>query len=286
MRLSIWSTIYMTGILLGLAVGDALGTPLEFKERDAYPPITTMRGGGPFNLAPGEWTDDTSMALALAQTLIDHGQNTIELLQNFTRWYINGDFSHNDKCFDIGATTASALRKFIKSDGTDDSPASSHFMDSGNGGIMRLAPIVIYASSHNEAVTLAEWQSHSTHASDLCIEYAKKLASDLWRLLDGEKPELVCDTYSTLQQTARNEISSSGFVVDTYNAAWWAIANTTTFTDALLLAVNLADDSDTVGAVTGQLAAAIYGADSIPTEWVDVLAWSDKIITMEKSLCR
>lgn len=268
------------GLLIGLAVGDALGTTLEFKDRDDYTHITDMIGGGPFRLKPGEWTDDTSMALALAETLVNNGADTIDLLSNFSRWYKKGQFSHNNRCFDIGSTTIQALDKFIKSRGTLETPASTHFMDSGNGGIMRLSPAVMAASSRDRAVELSVWQSRTTHATPECLKIAEKMGGDLWDLSNGVMPNHV----QYFKDRTRDEIESTGYVIHTYEAAWWAILNTTTFRDALLLAVNLGEDADTVGAVCGQLAAAKYGFQAIPSEWVERIAWKERIMQYERDL--
>lgn len=268
------------GAFFGLAIGDAIGTTVEFKERDTYEPVTDMVGGGVFRLQPGEWTDDTSMALALAQTLVDHGMNKIELLKNFTRWYRMGEFSHNGKCFDIGNTTRKALEKFIKSEGTDDSPASIDSFDSGNGGIMRLAPAVLYARSEDEAIAYAIDQSAVTHASPDCMKYTSELGHLLWRNISDNFND---DNKSALKKMinvlfpTRDNVKSSGYVEDTYFAAMWSFVNTDNFRDAILLATNLGDDADTVAAVTGQIAGAYYGYSGIPEEWIAKLAWKERI---------
>jgi ADP-ribosyl-[dinitrogen reductase] hydrolase len=280
----------LKGMFFGLAVGDALGTPLEFKDRDTYEHLTGMVGGGPFRLQPGEWTDDTSMALALGQTFIDHGYGPdfkIELLKNFTRWYRNGEFSHNGRCFDIGTTTSQAIRTFIISRGTNDSPASEDPFASGNGGIMRLAPAVVWAMAQptpkallDHVRSVAMIQSETTHASDDCMKIARTMASNLAELVLGTSYSYIRRKSGVPMPRTRDAVKSTGYVVDTWQAANWAVANTDNFKDALLLAVNLGDDADTVGAVTGQLAGAVYGYDAIPTEWLDVLAWNDKLERM------
>lgn len=286
-------------MFFGLAVGDALGTTLEFKDRDTYQHITGMKGGGPFNLQPGDWTDDTSMALALAQTLIEHGMNKIELLKNFARWYKYGEFSHNGRCFDIGTTTRQALDKFIRSKGTDDSPASTHFLDSGNGGIMRLAPAVVWGHYHappppsenyipsmplNYSMQIAEEQSEVTHASDECLRIARIMARQISYLIAGTPWIHVRQTNGPIPET-RDDVKSDGYVTHTWQAAAWAVDNTDNFRDALLTAVNLGDDADTVGAVAGQLAGARYGYDSIPAEWIEILAWNTRLEEIFDKLC-
>lgn len=273
------------GMFYGLAVGDALGTTLEFKERDSYDHITDMVGGGPFRLAPGEWTDDTSMALALAQTLIEHGMDQIELLKNFTRWYNYGEFSHNGRCFDIGHTTRMGINQFILSEGRRGDCGSERHDDSGNGGIMRLSPVVVYALNKDEAVGYAMAQSATTHASQLCISYAALLADRLWDYSTGLAPADLVDIADYFA-TPREKVQSSGFVEHTFQAAEWAVYTTTNFEEALLRAVNLGDDADTVGAVAGQLAGAIYGYDGIPPHWLAKLAWKERFDEMFEQLYR
>lgn len=270
------------GAFFGLIVGDALGVPLEFKERDRFPAITGMiepgqnneTKRGAFDLRPGEWTDDTSLALALTDCLINHGMNEYELLTNFVSWYKDGRFSHNHKAFDIGNTTRDALHNFMV-DGR--LTADSSKFRSGNGGIMRLAPAAIYANSKSEAGEFCTRQSKTTHASNECIVYSNIMAGLIWSLI--HEPDLKKSTLHNLIEPdiPRAEVKSSGYVQDTYKAAIWSITNTTTFKDALLLAVNLADDADTVGAVTGQIAGAIYGFEEIPEEWIQQLAWKDEL---------
>lgn len=295
-NLSIEHIDRLKGMFFGLFVGDALGTTLEFKDRDTYNHITDMVGGGPFRLKPGEWTDDSSMALALAKTLIDHDPKDrtgfrIELLKNFTRWYRKGEFSHNGRCFDIGNTTSGAINRFIKSKGNEPYPASIDPMDSGNGGIMRLAPAVVYAYSHytkdpsGESMVLSGIQSETTHASPDCMFIARRMGLCLSHLIEGYE----WDNHKLFtgdRPKTRDEVKSDGYVINTWRAAGWAVDETTNFRDALLLAVNLGDDADTVGAVAGQLAGARYGFNAIPTEWVDVLAWRQQLDDYFNKLCK
>ena len=308
-----WHINRLRGMFFGLFVGDALGTTLEFKWRDSYEHITGMVGGGPFNLQPGEWTDDSSMALALGQTLIDYGFSygdedgdekydrfKIELLKNFTRWYKRGEFSHNGRCFDIGTTTRQALDKFIKSQGTDPRPASTDPFASGNGGIMRLAPAVVWGFHNlpdvyvknnipdpirNFVMNVAHHQSETTHACKECLRIARIMARNLAWLVAGNTWEVVSRYSGASPPERRGDIQSDGFVLHTWQAANWAMTRTGSFRDALLTAVNLGDDADTVGAVTGQLAGALYGYDSIPLEWLEVLAWRDQLDDMFDKLC-
>lgn len=309
------------GALVGLAVGDAVGTTLEFKERDSEN-ITDMVGGGPFQLEPGQWTDDTSMALCLGYALLKgHEINSIdwatEQLSNYQNWYKNGYCSSNGYCFDIGGTTRTAIQNFIKSGSLTN---NSHFLDSGNGSLMRLAPIPIYYNAvygvekYNTLVQAAVMSSITTHASSLCIQSCIAFATLLNRAIngiqipDGVEPSsstkgslltlpeqiweltgvnetLVIDIMNGSYKTkTRDQIRSSGYVIDSLEAALWAFYSTDNFKDAILLAANLGDDADTVAAITGQLAGAYYGLDGIPTDWVDKITNKDEIIKLAEDL--
>ena len=281
------------GALIGLAVGDALGTTIEFKPRDSCPPIITMIGGGPFQLQPGEWTDDTSMALCLADSLIaNQGElNADDLAERFVRWWRHGENSVTGRCFDIGNATSSALENFIRTK----RPEGSNSPDSaGNGGIMRLAPVALAAKGNvSKAVDLARAQSRVTHAALECLDAADVLARVLTAGIEGhgheflqagnhvlvDAPKVKAVANGSWRGKARKDIRSSGYVVDTLEAAFWAVGQSRTFEDALLSAVNLlGDDADTVGAVAGQVAGAIWGYSAIPEAWTRQLAWSDKLV--------
>jgi ADP-ribosyl-[dinitrogen reductase] hydrolase len=280
------------GAFIGLAVGDALGTTIEFKARDTYPPITTMIGGGPFDLRPGEWTDDTAMALCLADSLIaNRGElNAVDLAERFVRWWKNGENSVTGRCFDIGGATSSALESFVRT-GRAEGSANPH--SAGNGGIMRLAPAVIAAKGNVAmAAKLACAQSRVTHAALECLDAANVLARVLTAGINGQgkeslqagaeadavTPKIKAIAEGSWRDKARNDIRSSGYVVDTVEAALWAVAHSSTFEEAVLKAVNLGDDADTVGAVTGQVAGAIWGCSGIPEAWMRQVAWSERLL--------
>ncbi|MBJ6127391.1 ADP-ribosylglycohydrolase family protein [Microvirga splendida] len=277
------------GSLLGLAVGDALGTTLEFSDRDTRPHHTEMTGGGPFRLKPGIWTDDTAMALALADSLITCGKfDAADLMARFVRWWEHGEYSCTGECFDIGNITRESLERFIKTGNPYAGPI--HERSAGNGSLMRIAPVAIYALQDAQlAVGYAREQSRTTHGAPVAIE-----ACALFTLLLREAIET--GTKNVLQRRpwkghgvirsiaagewkakSRDNVSSSGYVASTLEAALWCVDQTNSFEEALVLAVNLADDADTVGAVTGQLAGALYGASSIPDQWLRPLAWRARI---------
>ena len=282
------------GAFIGLAVGDALGTTIEFQARDSYSPITGMIGGGPFGLRPGEWTDDTSMALCLAESLVAN-KGTIspkDLAERFVRWWQTGENSVTGRCFDIGIATRSALESYVRT-GHPEGSASPH--SAGNGGIMRLAPAAVAAKGEAaKASELARAQSRVTHAASECLDAAEALARVLTAGIEGrghdalqagidakaESPKVRVVAAGSWRGKARNDIRSSGYVVDTLEAAFWAVAESRNFEEAVLKAVNLGDDADSVGAVTGQIAGAIWGYSGIPETWTRRLAWNEKLIAI------
>ncbi|MSU92336.1 ADP-ribosylglycohydrolase family protein [Rhodobacteraceae bacterium 2CG4] len=261
----------LKGAFLGLAVGDALGTTLEFSPRPAQPVVTDMVGGGPFGLAPGGWTDDTSMALCLADSLLEHpGFDPDDLMRRFVNWWRTGHNSHTGTCFDIGITTSWALARFAQ--GGDPFAGSTDPRSAGNGGIMRLAPVVLAFHADPERMReVAALQSRTTHAAPECLEFAAQLADAIHAEIRGEG--------ALVTGLSRASVSSSGYVRHTFDAAVWAVATTGSFREALLAAVNLGDDADTVSAVAGQIAGARYGLAGIPGEWLTKLAWRERIET-------
>jgi len=268
------------GIFLGLAIGDALGTTLEFGPRRSLSDLhTEMVGGGVFNLEPGQWTDDTAMAVATSRSLIrETAFRPVSVLREWSEWYQRGKHSCAGTCFDIGNATRSALATFLRNPTAPPnvSPASL-----GNGSLMRLAPLVLFASNENEAESLAYAQSVLTHGED-----AARATAWFGRLLfttavSGFDPVSISDDIRNRQ---RSQVSASGLYKDTLEAALWAVTNTSTFEDAVIQAINLGDDADTVGAVTGQLAGAIYGESGIPDRWLDRLAWRNELREMAEKL--
>jgi ADP-ribosyl-[dinitrogen reductase] hydrolase len=285
------------GTLLGLAVGDAVGTTLEFARRDAKPAVTDMVGGGPFGLQPGEWTDDTAMALALADSLVaDPRLDEADLMRRFVGWWRHGDYSCTGRCFDIGVTTRQALARFER--GGDAYAGSTDPMTAGNGSLMRLSPVAIRHWRDPELLTsVAARQSRTTHAApeavDACIGYAAVLAD---ALAGKPKHEVLARGHVVRSRAItailagswrgkqREAIHSSGYVAHSLEAALWCVGRTSDFAAAVLLAVNLGDDADTTAAITGQLAGALYGADGIPAAWLHRLAWRDRLTAAADAL--
>ena len=275
------------GSIIGLAIGDALGTTLEFSSN---PPEDRslwhceITGGGPFCVPVGGWTDDTSMALALGYAYqTKQGFDPEEISKNFIAWWLDGEYSWANNCFDIGGATLSALTRLNHlRPGESFYQGATNAESSGNGGIMRLAPAVVANSSDLElAVKESVLQSQITHASEECCLYADLLA----RVIYAGDPFIteVAD-YILPDSTPWSQLPSSGYVKDTFECAMWAARNSTSFEECLLLAVNRRGDADTIGAVAGQIAGAMYGYTSIPQRWNEVLVWHDDIVSLATSL--
>ena len=278
------------GALLGLAVGDAVGTTLEFKARDSYPPLTDMVGGGPFGLKPGQWTDDTAMALALADSLAAcDGIDEQDLLARFAGWWRNGTYSCTGRCFDIGGTTAQALQRWERTKA--DHCGSTDPQSAGNGSLMRLSPVAIRFWKDRPALRdAAARQSKTTHAApeavDSCVVYAEILAD----AIEGRRRSAVLKSRSvgwagriegivagTWRGKARDEVNASGYVAHALEAALWAVGRAPAYERAVLHAANLGQDADTTAAIAGQLAGALGGASSITGPLLAKLAWRDRL---------
>ena len=283
------------GCLLGLAVGDAVGTTLEFKERGTFEPIDDMVGGGPFNLKPGQWTDDTSMALCLATSLIErNGFDANDQMGRYCRWWHEGYLSSTGECFDIGNTINDALQRFEVT-GNPYAGSTDPFA-AGNGSIMRLAPVpMYYARNMDAAEHHAAESSRTTHGAVECVDACRLLSRILVRALHGEpKADVLradagrpgfADRVAAIARgdyrgKPTNEIHGTGYVVHSLEAALWAFESTANFGDAILAAANLGDDADTTAAICGQVAGAFYGDQAIPARWLDRLAMRKDITSL------
>ena len=287
------------GCLLGLACGDAVGTTVEFKSRASFKPLTDMVGGGPFDLMPGEWTDDTSMALCLGTSLLEKdGFDPGDQMQRYCSWWKNGYLSSMGVCFDIGNTVSQALGAFISSG--NPFSGSTDPKSAGNGSIMRLAPVPMYYACDQEAVIQYSGKSSmTTHGALECVDACRYLGLVMLRALKGmEKDEVLApcddsliDSESILGisngayfQMTRDEIRGSGYVVKSLEAALWCFYRTSSFKEAILMAANLGDDADTTAAICGQVAGAYYGESGIPKSWLNQLVMMDKIRDMADQL--
>ncbi len=277
------------GAMLGMAIGDAVGTTLEFRSPGSFEPIDDMIGGGPFGLKAGEWTDDTSMALCLAASFVERGGfDAADQMDRYLRWRDDGYMSSNGRCFDIGVTVSSALNRYARTG--DPFAGSTDPSTAGNGSLMRLAPVpLFFAQNAAHAIEQSGESSKTTHgalaAVDACRYFAGLIVGALGGatkdelLAPGYCPEpgywnanpLVSDinaiAHGSFKERNTPDIAGTGYVVRSLEAALWAFHHSTSFREGCLLAVNLGDDADTTGAIFGQIAGAYYGEDGIPAEW-------------------
>ena len=265
-----------TGMLIGLAVGDALGAPLEFLDaREPADYIVNFHKGGYHNVDIGEWTDDTAMTLAMCKAILNEGKfDPYAIMDNFVSWYRDGEFIPRGTCFDIGTTTIRALERYI-ADPTDPYKGDANPKSAGNGALMRTAAVVLAARSREELITLATQQTLLTHGAPLCVEYGTMFAEELYYC----KPLAKYAKYRHDTNVPRNEVMSGGYVVETYMAAMWAFQTTNSFEECIVAAVNRGHDSDTVGAVAGMIAGAYYGWTNIPARFTKLLQWHDELYT-------
>ncbi|XPF94946.1 ADP-ribosylglycohydrolase family protein [Colwellia sp. RE-S-Sl-9] len=279
------------GALLGCALGDALGTTLEFKEPGTFEPITEIVGGGPFNLKVGEWTDDTSMLYCLAHSLVRTKEcNLKDQMDLYCKWWKDGVFSVNGKCFDIGNTVISALERYQQTG--DPIAGDTAPMSAGNGSLMRLAPIPIrYYDSFQDAVYFAGQSSITTHGATEAVDACRYFSGLIWGALHGVKKEALLNgiyspidgywdkeplcsslvellTSAAYKTKSAKDIRASGYVMHSLEAVLWAFYHSDSFEEGALLAVNLGEDADTTGAIYGQLAGAHYGERVIDYNWV------------------
>jgi ADP-ribosyl-[dinitrogen reductase] hydrolase len=279
------------GALLGLAVGDAIGTSVEFRSRGSFAPVTDMTGGGPFSLKAGQWTDDTSMALCLAESLLNkRGFDARHQMALYLNWWQWGYLSSTGNCFDIGMTVREALQVFQR---TDEPFAGSVDPNSaGNGSLMRLAPVVLYYFPNDgDVIHFCAESSRTTHGAPEAIECCKLLGKLLINALRGAakedvlttenkpllEPKVMAIVNGSYAQKSRDDIVGSGYAVASLEAALWCFHHTTNFADAVLAATNLGDDADTTAAIVGQLAGAFYGASGIPKHWLLKLHMREEI---------
>jgi ADP-ribosyl-[dinitrogen reductase] hydrolase len=286
------------GCLIGLAVGDAVGTTLEFKPRETFEPITDMVGGGPFGLNPGEWTDDTSMALCLAQSLIRNETfDPVDQMNRYCNWYRVGYMSSTGECFDIGYTVSSALRDF--EDSQEPFSGSTHRLSAGNGCLMRLAPIPIaYKDSLEAALHFAGESSRTTHGAAECIDSSKAFTSMILNAFSGKskiniitqsnyKPytDKVIDIISgKFLDKSYQQMTGSGYVIESLESALWCFYHSDSFEEAILKSANIGNDADTTAAICGQIAGAYYGLNGIPEHWKSKLVMYSEILEMADAL--
>lgn len=301
-------------ILLGTAIGDTLGLPVQFLDREviAKNPVTTMVGYGQFDVPAGTWSDDSSLSLCLAESLCN-GYDLNDIANKFIKWMFEGYWTPFNKAFDIGNTTYFAIVN-LRNGISPHLAGMDRERDNGNGSLMRILPLVPYIINMEEedrfriigevsslthrhprsilaCIALCEFAIQYINSQSIEKAY-QAIQQTILQLLKKEMfieedipfKRLVGLSYEEFKNIELKDIRSTGYVIDTLEASLWCIFNTTSYKDAVLKAVNLGDDTDTVGAITGGLAGIIYGYDTIPSEWLEVLAKKDDIIQLADKL--
>lgn len=282
------------GCLIGLAVGDALGVPIEFMHPGTFEPVTDFRSGGPHGLEAGEWSDDTSLTLCLAESLIEKKEfDPADQLERYMRWYREGHLSITGSCFDIGNTTREAIHKFEETGKHYCGPKDEY--SCGNGSLMRLAPVpMFYHRDPIKAIEKSGDSSRTTHGHQKVIDACKYMGGIICGAVNGvSKEELLSKRYSPVEgyfdenplDPEIDEVASGsfkdreppkirgrGYVVKSLEAALWAFYKSKDFEEGCLMAVNLGEDADTTGAIYGYIAGAYYGESGILGKWRDGLA--------------
>lgn len=260
------------GALWGLIVGDCLGSPIQFSGKEAHPWITDVVECPVFGLPPGYWTDDSSMAMCVMDSYVRKGGYDLkDIGRTFVKWFMDGYLSSVEgKSFDVGSATWSACQNiaFRKSfvNGSEEAQ--------GNGSIMRFAPSWFVARKENDPAKVMHEISDLTHCSKMVRDTVDKFASILDEHMKGKR------TSAVSAYKVREEVNNSGWAVSTLEAALWAFNTTNNFRDALVAAVNLGGDADTIGAVCGQIAGAYYGFSSIPKKWLEAVKDWQKVDTL------
>ncbi len=286
--------------IIGLAIGDALGVPGEFKSREylKMDPITTMTGYGTHNMPEGTWSDDTSMTLATIDSIIDtNGINPNDIANKFVDWWKDSKYTPAGETFDIGSTCQEAIYNYYRDREKQGAVNATRYgrsgeFNNGNGALMRILPIAYYCNKYTsdnmEILENVRIVSSITHGHEISLMGCYMYVLFAIKLLNGYTKEdafksIMGEDYSMFEEATRNKyhkiingdllfmqedaINSSGYVVDTLEAALWCLMKTKTYEDAVIRAVNLGSDTDTVGACTGGLAGILYGLKTIKDEW-------------------
>lgn len=304
-------------VMIGHAVGDALGVPVEFASREeiAENPVTDMEGFGTYPYPAGTWSDDTSMSLAALDSLTSNEIKWDEIMSNFGKWLDNGEYTPSGEAFDVGRTCLNAIISYFTKGTTATESGGTDEYSNGNGSLMRIHPFALYEYfNKTQNLDVIHNASALTHAHERSKMACGIYSFVLWELLN--KPlkesirrglnkakryyhdwdemksyykmlfrrigltELHFEDPDTFERVKREEIKSTGYVVDTIEAAIWCLMNTHSYKECVLMAVNLGDDTDTVAAIAGGLAGALYGYESIPEEWRNTLIKRDYIEDM------
>lgn len=300
------------GAILGLAVADALGVPVEFETREALQmhPVKDMLGYGSHAVPAGSWSDDTSMALCTLNSIVKNGEIDLEdNISEFIKWAEDGYMTPYGEMFDIGRTTLTALRDFSINKDVYTCGGKAYF-DNGNGSLMRIIPVSLFNhftnASTKDAITNIHTVSALTHAHECSLIACGIYDFVVKELINSPEKESVKSALNKAEKyyadfeevqhykrlfddefinTEVSLIKSSGYVVDTLEAAIWCLLNTDSYKECVLKAVNLGEDTDTVAAVAGGLAGILYGYDSIPQAWIDTIAKNEMISDLCEGFC-
>lgn len=310
--------IWLDGVM-GVIVGDALGCPVQFMSREEIAErglVTGMEGHGTYDMPPGTWTDDGSMTLATLDSIRELGKIDLEdIMTGFVNWYEDGEYTQYGEAFDMGNTCSTAIERYEKEHDISKCGGTSEHSN-GNGSLMRIIPACLFAYkkklSDEDAISMIHEVSGLTHnhlrskvACGLyyfCIKSILDVSGDIKeRVQNGlsagfafyendiaNLTELAyfgrlrnMDVFATLDES---DIKSSGYVVDSLEAAIWCLVTTESFQDCVLKAVNLGDDTDTVAAISGGLAGIFYGYENIPSDWLEIIKkrdWIEKLCELE-----
>jgi ADP-ribosylglycohydrolase len=295
-------------VVLGHAVGDALGVPVEFNKRESLDknPVTDMQGFGTYNVPAGSWSDDTSMSLCALESLAKGNVDYDDVMRNFCEWYYAAKFTPTGTVFDIGNTCYDAIYNYTNLNYPALKCGRADISSNGNGSLMRIHPFVLYAyyngiQNDNNLIEIIKNASSLTHAHQCSIDGCIIYACVLYRLLSNpsknsiyeglEMARSMVGSHNTYYNRLLNKniglenkesIMSSGYIVDSLEAAIWCILITNNYSDCVLQAVNLGNDTDTIAAIAGGLAGALYGINSIPKNWLDTLKQKEYI----EEMCR
>ena len=298
--------------LYGFIVGDAMGVPVEFEDREKLinKPVTSMLGYGSHDVEAGVYSDDTSMTLATMDSIIKQNGiiNYNDIADRFCNWVNNNEYTATNKIFDIGMTTKYALIKYFNNKIDATMCGGTNINENGNGSLMRMLPIALYCfykniKDDNEIFTLVKNSSSITHAHDISIlgcyiyvryvisllETKNKISSynfikklDYSMFIEEVKLKYSRILFSDISTLNINDINSSGYVVDTLETVFWIVLNCSSYNESIIGAINLGGDTDTIGAITGSIAGILYGYDNISKRWLSKLKnkdYIDEIIT-------
>ena len=281
---------------MGLVVGDALGAPFEGISSTEIEFNSKMEGGGLNNIRAGQWTDDSSMALCLAESLIKDGFNLQSQMNRYVKWFNDGYLSSKKKAFGIGRNTSLAITDYIQNNNFPPQRENA----AGNGSIMRLAPIpMYYINNFDKTIYYSGKSSLTTHNNIMAIDSCKYLGAFIFNAINGKNKEyLINGLFKNLDIDERvfervkgnyktkdlSEIKSDAFVLNTLEASLWCFYNSNDYKSAVSLAINLGGDTDTTASVTGQMAGSFYGIDDIPKNWINKLAKKELILSLIRGL--